>query len=198
MRELRKPVEQRAEWLFWHDLDTVVLNPEIPLQVYLPPSNRTDLHLLATHDMLSLNNGIFFARVSPLSNLLYASILALQLKKPEETKKKTEDQAALIEILNQSELFSQAYQQIPRSWGLNSYGSEWFDNMHLGAPETVIQPGHLLLHLVGPAKKWRNWFEEYLTIAEKHTSEFEIPLQSLNLEIDVQQFWEEIPSKIIS
>ena len=38
LNELQKPESDRMEWLFWFDADTVIINPQIPLEIFLPPT----------------------------------------------------------------------------------------------------------------------------------------------------------------
>lgn len=50
-----------------HDADMVVYNRNTRLETFLPPKDRTDIHLLATRDGNGFNAGCLFFRVSPIS-----------------------------------------------------------------------------------------------------------------------------------
>ncbi|KAG7123357.1 hypothetical protein HYQ45_013846 [Verticillium longisporum] len=66
--ELEKPEDERLEWIFWFDADTVVVNPSTPLEVFLPPKSDEDLasvHLLIAANWDGLNSGAFALRVHP-------------------------------------------------------------------------------------------------------------------------------------
>lgn len=85
--ELAKPEGQRLEWLFWHDRDVVLMNPNIPLDVFLPPSDGSGegghggfehINAIVTRDRNGLNNGVFFVRVSEWSLKMFASALSVR------------------------------------------------------------------------------------------------------------------------
>lgn len=84
LQEMAKPEGQRLEWLFrlpltqfclverlicgahtififrWIDADIVVMNPNIPLEIFIPPSPEfTYVNMLATNDRHGRNNGFF-------------------------------------------------------------------------------------------------------------------------------------------
>ncbi|CRK37905.1 hypothetical protein BN1708_007568 [Verticillium longisporum] len=77
--ELEKPEDERLEWIFWFDADTVVVNPSTPLEVFLPPKSDEDLasvHLLIAANWDGLNSGAFALRVHPWSVSLLSAVLA--------------------------------------------------------------------------------------------------------------------------
>lgn len=60
---------RRYDWLFWNDADTVVTNPDIPLEIILKaaigcsyPKDSPDL--VVTEDFNGVNSGVFFFRRS--------------------------------------------------------------------------------------------------------------------------------------
>lgn len=86
LRELRKPESQRLQWLFWFDADTIVLNYNIALEMFLPPDNDEalkDINVLISDDWNGLNNGIFGIRVSRSAAELFAGILAFRDFEPD-------------------------------------------------------------------------------------------------------------------
>jgi hypothetical protein len=77
--ELSKPASERLDWLFWHDRDTIVMNPHIPLDAFLPPEPEfAHINLLVTKDRNGLNNGVFFVRVSEWGLKMYMPDLQLK------------------------------------------------------------------------------------------------------------------------
>lgn len=100
LRELRKPESQRLQWLFWFDADTIILNYNVPLEIFLPPEDHEGLrniNILISDDWNGLNNGIFGIRVSRYAAELFAGILAFRDFEPE-TELVFQDQSAM-EIL---------------------------------------------------------------------------------------------------
>ncbi|PYH96559.1 hypothetical protein BO71DRAFT_417747 [Aspergillus ellipticus CBS 707.79] len=63
IEELEKPEAQQVRWLFWVDGDTVLMNPNMPLETFLPPPELSHTHLMLTEDWNGMNNGVFFIRV---------------------------------------------------------------------------------------------------------------------------------------
>ncbi|CAI6341079.1 unnamed protein product [Periconia digitata] len=90
-QELSKPEEQRLKWLMWHDRDTVLMNPQIPLDIFVPPeANFSHINLLVTKDRNGLNNGVFMIRVGQWAMKLFASALSIREYQPELVLKYTE------------------------------------------------------------------------------------------------------------
>lgn len=58
----------------------VVYNDNIPLETFLPPKDRTDIHLIATEDGHGFNTGCVYMRISPLvakilgGNIMYSEM----------------------------------------------------------------------------------------------------------------------------
>lgn len=90
-QELAKPEDQRLKWLLWHDRDTVLMNPQVPLDIFVPPEPQfSHINLLVTNDRNGLNNGVFLIRVSQWSFKLLASALSIREYQPEIPLKYTE------------------------------------------------------------------------------------------------------------
>lgn len=96
--ELAKPPSARLDWLFWHDRDTLLMNPRIPLGIFLPPLGLEGVNLVVTNDRNGLNNGVFFVRVSEWSFKMFASALSLREYEPGVVLKYSE-QSAMEEVI---------------------------------------------------------------------------------------------------
>jgi hypothetical protein len=97
--ELAKSESERLKWVLWHDRDTVLMNPQIPLDIFVPPSPAFDhIHLLVTNDRNGLNNGVFLARVSAANLKFFASALSIREYQPEIQLKYTE-QSGMEEVI---------------------------------------------------------------------------------------------------
>jgi hypothetical protein len=98
-KELAKPEDQRLKWLMWHDRDTVLMNPQIPLDVFVPPEPQfSHIHLLVTNDRNGLNNGVFLVRVNQWAFKFFASALSIREYQPEIPLKYTE-QSGMEEVI---------------------------------------------------------------------------------------------------
>jgi len=60
--EARKRSRGKKDYIFWHDVDTHIMRPEIPLESFIEAGS--DASLIFTDNALSLNNGVFFLQVS--------------------------------------------------------------------------------------------------------------------------------------
>lgn len=126
LAELAKPAPERLKWLVcvssnqfylrlliwichlsWLDGDLVIMNPHIPLEIFLPPEPAwSHINALVTNDHHGLNNGVFFLRVHEWSVWLMAATVAWKVYKPE-VPLRFHDQTALGHLLETvSGLFS--------------------------------------------------------------------------------------------
>ncbi|RFU30505.1 hypothetical protein B7463_g5811, partial [Scytalidium lignicola] len=66
--ELAKKEEDRLEWIFWFDADTIIMNPQTPLEIFLPPTNDAnvaDVHMLIASNWDGINSGVMAFRIHP-------------------------------------------------------------------------------------------------------------------------------------
>jgi len=94
--ELAKPAAERLEWLFWHDRDTILMNPNVPLQAFLPPDEK--INLVVTNDRHGLNNGVFLIRVNEWAIRLFSAALSLKEYNPD-IQLKYSEQSAMEETM---------------------------------------------------------------------------------------------------
>ncbi|UZJ55627.1 hypothetical protein CBS101457_004947 [Exobasidium rhododendri] len=184
LEELQKPKGEGAEWILWHDADTVLMNPNIHLETYLPPSHLDeDVHLLVTHDQAGLNNGIFFIRVNTWAVELFSSILALP-KLSKNTGFSHEDQGAMEHMTTKVPFFAEKTKIVPRHW-LNAYPQYNDDD---GNPKiTMFHPGYLLVHTVAWSK---TFLPDFVAKAEQHLFENERSPEVTGLKREVQSYWD--------
>jgi hypothetical protein len=102
--ELSKPAAERLQWLFWCDRDTILMNPRIPLSVFLPPKGFEHINLLVTRDRNGLNNGVFFVRVHASSFKLFASALSIREYMPGLELKYTE-QSGMEDVIRRARTY---------------------------------------------------------------------------------------------
>lgn len=83
----------------WDDADVVLMNPQISLDIFIPPSPEFDhVNLLKTHDRHGLNNGVFLIKVNDWSVKLLTTVLAFHHFKPM-VELKYSEQSAMEEML---------------------------------------------------------------------------------------------------
>ncbi|KAE9369923.1 glycosyltransferase family 34 protein [Stipitochalara longipes BDJ] len=174
--ELAKPADERLDWIFWFDADTIVLNPHTPLEIFLPPSSIPELeniHLLMAKNMDGLNSGAFVLRVHPWSVSILSTVLAYPIF--EAARYKTDqfrDQSAFQWLLQpnlKSPLFHAPFQgkeywaEIPMRWFNslpfnNAFSKDWdwifnhnmTDELFDKGTEELYSDGH-----VSGARPWK-------------------------------------------
>lgn len=167
----------------WFDADSVIMNPNIPLEIFLPPPAFPHIHLLVTADPHGLNNGVFFIRVHSWSVELISAVIAFPYYNPD-TELQYRDQSALVEVLKEKH-FEKNVLYLPQRW-FNAY------QQALNPTEAIypfqLQRGDLLVHFPGvPDRGDRMRF--YLEKAERHLPEWELDLIHTSYPTDVEEFW---------
>jgi len=182
LAELAKPAELRLEWLLWVDADTIILNPLIPVEVFLPPMGEWDhIHMLVTNDWNGLNNGVFPVRVSSWSVTLFSAIVAFRYYRPD-ARLTFRDQSAM-DLLIQDEGFKEGVVYAPQRW-FNGYQGEHNETL---APHQVRR-GDLLVHFAGVGnreERMRYWLER----AETHDPSWEVDVKHTTYPMEVKDFW---------
>ena len=154
-KEFAKPQPERREWLMWVDADTIVLNPHIPAEVFLPPSGPKFSHIsfVGTRDSGGLNSGVFFLRVSEWSVEMIVASMELQLCRPKFDLGRNKDQYAMALTFNKStggpsgRGYKEGVAYVPRHW-FNSYDHPLGSGNRTGT-RTYDFPGSKLGHSYG-------------------------------------------------
>ncbi|KKK18795.1 hypothetical protein AOCH_006782 [Aspergillus ochraceoroseus] len=202
LQELAKPSDQRLQWLFWFDSDTVVMNPHMKLETFLPPVEADHVHLLLTKDWNGMNNGVFPIRVHPWSVQLLSAALAYPVVKPE-VFLFWPDQSALANVLNENEHFARSVVYCPLRW-FNAYmRSPDGESLNPDSPaELQFHPGDLLVHFPGtPRDHLAETLGPYLAIAEAHRAEWEPTAENTGYPEETVNFWRKqssMPSNVDS
>lgn len=184
LEALSKPQGERLKWIFWSDGDTVIMNKLIPLEAFLPPENRDDVHLLYTRDWNGLNNGVFMIRVSEWSVQFLSAIIAYRTFRPEEDLPFTE-QSAMDLVLHMP-------QYRP---GTVSVPPQWFNAYTYDSADPVVHfdhsPGQLLVHFAGVTDK-SEAIKEWVKKLRSDRGKWEVPLAKTNYEHQVGEFWQNL------
>ncbi|KAL9098692.1 MAG: hypothetical protein Q9163_005695 [Psora crenata] len=189
LEEMRKPEGNRLEWLFWVDADTVLMNPKIPLDIFLPPFEYPHIHLLCTQDPRYINNGVFFLRVHPWSIKFISAIIASPVLRPE-VKLEYRDQTAFGELLKEKE-FGGNYILVPQRW-FNAYQRELDDDQQRGFQ---INRGDLLVHFPGVPHRDKR-MRSFIDRAERHLPEWELEVGNTTLPREITEFWAQEHEKL--
>ncbi|KAJ5818383.1 galactosyl transferase GMA12/MNN10 family protein [Penicillium riverlandense] len=190
--ELEKPPDQRLEWLFWFDSDTVLMNLNLPLETFLPPSHLPDVHILLSQDYNGLNNGIFLIRVHPWSVKLLNAVIAYPYLKPD-VELHWDDQSALSNILKENEYFGRSTVYCPQRW-FNPYtrSENGEEPVNKDLPSDMqVHPGDLLVHFPGtPSAKLNETMGPYIAISEEERPDWNTALEDTGYIEETALFWE--------
>ncbi|KAI9732445.1 MAG: hypothetical protein M1834_001653 [Cirrosporium novae-zelandiae] len=183
LNELTKPEEERLQWLLWFDADTIITNPNIPLDIFLPPDDFSYIHILLTNDWNGLNNGVFPIRVHSWSVELMSAVIAFKTYHPD-VLLTFRDQSALSEVLKEPRFLKQSM-YLPQRW-FNAYQGEINETVH----PFQARRGDMLVHFPGLPRETRDermglWLDR----ADKHLPEWEIDLIHTSYPSEVKEFW---------
>lgn len=188
LRELAKPQEERLEWLLWVDADTIMLNPYVPLEIFLPPSPQfDDIHLLVTNDWNGLNNGVFPVRVNQWAVELFSAIISSRYYDPDQDLT-FRDQSAMNKLLKDKK-FAVHTVDAPQRW-FNAYQGEHNETL---APYQVRR-GDFLVHFAGVINRDERilfWLDR----AEQHLPDWEMEVQHTSYPAEVKDFWNQKASE---
>ena len=187
LRELAKPREERLQWLLWVDADTVILNPKIPVETFLPPVEFDDIHLLLTNDFNGLNNGIFPIRVNQWSADLLSAAMSFSYFNPD-VKLQFHEQSAMEQLLKNPK-FGQHTVMVPQRW-FNAYPGEQNET----SQPYQIKRGDMLIHYAGFGNK-KEMMSRWLHRIELHDPEWELDLRYTSYPNEIREFWDEVRRK---
>ena len=185
LREMSKHQSERLDWLFWVDADTIILNPYIPIETFLPPPGTEfdDIYLMYSNDWNGLNNGVFPIRVNEWSVQLFAAIVSYRHFKPEDPLV-FRDQSAMNALMQEPE-YAKHIMQAPQRW-FNAYQGEHNETLQ----PFQVRRGDLLVHFAGvPAREER--MQYWLERAEQHLDDWEVPVKSTSYIQEAWDFWNE-------
>jgi hypothetical protein len=217
-QELIKPGNDRAEWLMWVatllwwnsievcrtladeccalcrwvDADSIIINPAIPPELFLPPSNLPHINFVGTRDHNGLNSGIFYLRVCSWSVSFLVETLALS--HAEIDLGRSADQEAMARVLEKEHggPKGQGYRDgvafVPRKW-INAY--EWIHAFEGSR-------GDMLVHFPGLEEARWEHMSKWLKTVETTPEEWELPLKDTIYRNVTDQFWQNYNSALDS
>ncbi|RAR10550.1 glycosyltransferase family 34 protein [Stemphylium lycopersici] len=210
--ELAKPQEERLEWLFWHDRDTMIMNPNIPLEIFLPPSaaaaartttaprkrkddkkenvdaktSSKDIKMILTNDRNGLNNGVFFLRVSTWAVEYLAAALSYPEYEPD-VKLKYSEQSAMEQVSLRPR-FAPAIVHVPQRW-FNGFPPSAKDPQKPAA----ARPGSLLIHFASNRDGKRpERMAKWGRVLGEVGNEWDVPLNGTRYGMEIEEFWERL------
>lgn len=172
----------------WADGDSLIINPSIPLEIFLPPPDLDDIHMISTKDHNGFNSGIMFLRVHPWTVAFLTETSAYPLCRPEEDLGAYYDQEAMSRLLRRTDgpPTGQGYADqavyMPRLW-INPY-----ETIHGFEGEK----GDILVHFPGLFQYREERMEKWFSELERHQEDWEVPLEETKYQDRTTTFWNSI------
>ncbi len=166
----------------WIDGDTIILNPNIRWEHFLPPSDPlfSDIHFIGSQDWYGLNCGVFFMRVSEWSVYMLTDVSALPRLHPQIELYGQPDQNAMKHVFRWEGRPDNVIYE-PRVW-FNGYHSGKYN-------ETEPRDGDLLVHFAGyygnRTVAMGNWFDR----VEIEPETLAIPFEETKVMGEIEEFW---------
>ncbi|KAF2838866.1 glycosyltransferase family 34 protein [Patellaria atrata CBS 101060] len=184
--ELAKPEDQRLQWVWWFDRDTVITNPLMPLEAFIPPqADFSHIYLLATNDRHGLNNGVFMLRVNDWALKLFAHALAFHHFRPDVDLKYTE-QSAMEEMLKVP-WYKRSTVIVPQRW-FNAYPPPEEQGARL--KPNHARPGSLLIHFASNRDGLRpERMGRWMDVVDQRTERLEVPYNETGYPDEIEEFW---------
>ncbi|OCK78074.1 glycosyltransferase family 34 protein [Lepidopterella palustris CBS 459.81] len=184
VNELSKPEDKRTEWIMWCDASNLLLNPQIPLEAFLPPPDDQFNHVnfLGSTHAADLSTTAFFLRVSPWSVKLLVKAMALPMIDQSQDFGVNMDQASLGSVLNETDFRPSALYQ-PHSWYNTLQTSSGIQGK---AGDLLIQfPASL------EGARWK-YLAEWLADLEAHPKKWSKAFKDTAYISEIESYWNRI------
>ncbi|KAL4917036.1 cytochrome P450 [Aspergillus aurantiobrunneus] len=173
-----KPAYLLALVIRWVDADSAVINPAVPVEIFLPPADMEDIHVVATKDHKGLNTGIFFVRVHEWTVQMLLETLGYPLYNPSAELGVQADQAAMEKVLGKP-AYRESVMYLPRLW-INTY--EW-------AHAFEGNRGDFVVHFPGLGGERWSHMERWLDAVERVPGDWEVAVNETGYLRETEAFW---------
>lgn len=192
----------------WIDADLILVNPSVPLESFLPPTDLVEsIHFLGGRDHNGLNTGTFFLRVSAWSVHMLNKAIGLAFYHPEIELGNSFDQVAMSHVLTNDYGFDEKAQEWehpnetisakakrlsvvtrpflfqPREW----YNTYEFKHGYEGGSATA---GHLLVHFPGLEQDRWALMDAWLDRISHDAAVWDIPFANTVYASEVPKYWQ--------
>lgn len=156
----------------------ILINPSVPLESFLPPTDFEHIHFIGNKDQNGLNTGTFFLHVHEWSVKMLTKAMAFPMFKPEIDLHVSVDQEAMQHIFNETEFARNVLFQ-PRIW----YNTYEFHHGYEG------KKGRLLVHFPGLEEDRWSHMSNWLSIVENYPGEWDVPYEQTMYPKEMKEYW---------
>ncbi|KAH7177082.1 galactosyl transferase GMA12/MNN10 family-domain-containing protein [Dactylonectria macrodidyma] len=209
--EMMKPQEERLEWIFWVDQDTLILDQCRPVSSFLPPEAlqahlkvdignagakddpNDETHLIIGKDWNGINAGVFLVRVNQWAIELFSDLVAFRHFQPNVTLPFAEQSA--LEFLMSEPRFQRNVQGVPQVW-FNAYPGdsptefEERDDKE-GLEDQHARRGDFLLHFAGLPDK-EKLINEWVDMLDRQKNPWQPERILRNSTKSIQTIWSQL------
>lgn len=165
----------------WIDADLIIINPLVPLEVFLPEPDFPDIHFVGNKDQNGLNTGTCFIHVHEWTVRAFTKAMGYPMFRPDIDLGYSVDQEAMAHVFNETE-FRDGVMYMPRPW-FNTYE---FHHAYEG------KKGDLLVHFPGLFdERWQH-MSDWLEVVEKDPDEWAVKFEDTDYPDKISKFWTEI------
>ena len=154
-------------------------------EIFLPPSEFSEIHFIATKNVDGFNAGLFFFRVHEWSIEILSDAYSLRRLRPEI------DIEGNIEQNSLKHLFGEE----PNKKHIIYQPQEWYNGFK-GAPraETEVNEGDMLVHFAGvnhdgEGQSKMELMQEWFTKTDQHPDKWQVPLEKTKYPKEIEAFW---------
>jgi hypothetical protein len=169
------------------DADSIILNPAMPVDAFLPPADMKHVHMISSRDQNGLNAGILLFRVDLWTVNFLTETLGYPLFQPDKELGPGQEQEAMNRILKrpaaseQKRPYNEGNVFMPRKW-INTYE---FHFAYEG------KQGDMLVHFPGLEDDKSPHMADWLKRLETTPNEWEVPLEKTEYPKMVAAFWKQ-------
>lgn len=155
------------------------------MEIFLPPADMGDIHLLATKDQNGLNTGIIYLHVHAWTVSMLVDTLAYPMQWPELDLGRNADQEAMARLFEkdtggpEGKGYKENIIYLPRPW-INTYQ---FENSYEGSR------GDLLVHFPGLGDLRWELMAQWLNRIESTPEDWQVPLRETDYLNKTEAFW---------
>lgn len=176
VEQLAKPEKARVEWVMWIGPSMMVLNPQIPLEIFLPPEDFGRAAFLGTQVGSRFDPGAFFARVHERSVKMLLEVLSVSKADLGDSLEASRE--ALEKVLRSDEFRENVLYQ-PKGW---------YNPYQFSTNDSQARPGNLMVHFTGlSGEKWRA-MADWISQTPEQKRRWSMSVHRTNYEKEVREY----------
>ena len=162
------------------DSDTILLNPNIPWTLFLPPRDFSDIHFLGSYDWEGFNAGVFLVRINEWSVKMLTEVSALPDLRQDVQVGYNAEQTA----------FKWVFKRVGYREHVLYQPNKWFNGFEQSFGKLPpVKDGDMLVHFSGLKEDKFGAVQKWLDRLEDAPHELHVPLDKTRYEVNVDAYW---------